>query len=79
MPTGGGKSLCMFLVPVSLGCGAVGIVISPLVGLIEQQVGVSAMNVVTVYYARNVIFKVSQLMSLGVPAIHAVRSEQMTA
>ena len=36
------------------------------------------MNVVTVYYARNVIFKVSQLISLGVLAIHVVRSDQMT-
>lgn len=35
MPTGGGKSLCMFLVPVSLDGGAIGIVISQLVGLIE--------------------------------------------
>ncbi len=24
MPTGGGKSLCMFLVPITLGCGAMG-------------------------------------------------------
>ena len=36
------------------------------------------MNVVTVYYAKNVKFKVSQLISLGVPAIHEVRSDQMT-
>lgn len=55
MPTGGGKSLCMFLVPISLGCGAVGIVISPLVGLIEQQVSTSMMHVVSVYVVRLVI------------------------
>ena len=48
MPTGGGKSLCMFLVPVSVGSGAIRIVISPLVGLIEQQVSTSIMHVVSV-------------------------------
>ena len=55
MPTGGGKSLCMFLVPISIGCGAVGIVISPLVGLIEQQVSTCMMHVVSVYVVRLVI------------------------
>ena len=38
MPTGGGKTLCMFLVPLSIGSDAMGIIISPLVSLIEQQV-----------------------------------------
>ena len=38
LPTGGGKSLCMFLLPLSMGSNAMGIIISPLVGLIEQQV-----------------------------------------
>ena len=38
MPTGGGKTLCMFLVPLSISSEAMGIVISPLVGLMEQQV-----------------------------------------
>ena len=38
MPTGGGKTLCMFLVPLSISCDAMGIFISPLVGLIQQQV-----------------------------------------
>lgn len=38
MPTGGGKSMCMFLVPLSISSEAMGIVISPLVGLMEQQV-----------------------------------------
>ena len=55
MPTGGGKSFCMFLVPISRGCGAVGIVISPLVGLIEQQVSTCMMHVVSVYVVRLVI------------------------
>ena len=38
----------MFLVPVSLGSGAMGIVISALVGLIEQQISTSMMYVVSV-------------------------------
>ena len=38
MPTGGGKTLCMFLVPLSISFDAMGIIISPLVGLIQQQV-----------------------------------------
>ena len=38
MPTGGGKTLCMFLVPLSISCDAMGTTISPLVGLTQQQV-----------------------------------------
>lgn len=38
MPSGGGKTLCMFLVPLSVSSDAMAIIISPLVGLIEQQV-----------------------------------------
>ena len=37
-PTGGGKSLCMYLVPLSISNEAMGIVISLLVGLMVQQV-----------------------------------------
>ncbi len=38
MPTGGGKSLCMFLVPLSISDVAVGVVVSPLKGLMDEQV-----------------------------------------
>ncbi len=38
MATGSGKSLCMFLVPLSLSSTAMGVIISPLMALMEQQV-----------------------------------------
>ena len=41
MATGSGKSLCMFLVPLSRNSTAMGIIISPLKALMEQQVTVS--------------------------------------
>ena len=40
MRTGGGKSLCMFVLPLAIGGEAMGIIISPLVGLMEQQVSI---------------------------------------
>ncbi len=38
MATGSGKSLCMFLVPLALNDAAMGVVISPLNALMDQQV-----------------------------------------
>ena len=38
MATGSGKSVCMFLGPLALNDSAIGVVISPLSGLMEQQV-----------------------------------------
>jgi superfamily II DNA helicase RecQ len=38
MPTGGGKSLCMFLVPLAVNKKAIGVIVSPLVSLMDQQV-----------------------------------------
>ena len=40
MATGAGKSLCIFLAPLALSDSAVGIVISPLNGLMDQQVSI---------------------------------------
>ena len=40
MATGSGKSVCMFLGPLALSDSAIGLVISPLNGLMEQQVSV---------------------------------------
>ena len=39
--TGAGKSLCMFLLPLAMSSNAIGIVISPLVSLMDQQVSVT--------------------------------------
>ena len=41
MPTGGGKTLCMFLPPLAMSPTATGLIISPLVALIDQQVSVA--------------------------------------
>lgn len=38
MATGSGKSLCMFLAPLAMGESAIGVVISPLSALMDQQV-----------------------------------------
>ena len=38
MPTGGGKSLCMFLVPLAVNKKAIGVVVSLLISLMDQQV-----------------------------------------
>ena len=51
MATGAGKSLCLFLAPLAISESAVGVVISPLNGLMEQQV-------------RNFMFCVSQLLAM---------------
>ena len=39
MATGAGKSLCIFLPPLAVNDSAIGVVISPLNGLMDQQVG----------------------------------------
>jgi len=36
--TGGGKSLCMFLAPLASSSSAIAVVISPLIGLMDEQV-----------------------------------------
>ena len=41
LPTGGGKSLCMFLVALSHEPDTLGVIISPLNGLMDEQVQIS--------------------------------------
>lgn len=41
MPTGGGKTICMFLPPLVTSKTAIGLIISPLVALIDQQVSLN--------------------------------------
>ena len=48
MATGAGKSLCFFLVPLAVSSQAVAVVISPLTGLMEQQVRSSYVKVAIV-------------------------------
>ena len=38
MPTGGGKTLCMFVPTLATSSTAIGLVISPLIALVDQQV-----------------------------------------
>ena len=44
MATGAGKSLCLFLGPLAVSDAAMGIIISPLIGLMDQQVRIIVMN-----------------------------------
>lgn len=44
MATGSGKSLCMFLGPLAKSDEAIGVVISPLSGLMDQQVRIHCGN-----------------------------------
>ena len=41
LPTGGGKSLCIFLAPLAISDHAITIVVSPLISLMDQQVSTS--------------------------------------
>lgn len=47
MRTGGGKSLCMFLLPLAMSENAIGIIVSPLVSLMDQQVSHSTRGTCT--------------------------------
>ena len=38
MATGAGKSLCMFMVPLAYSDSAIGVIISPLNSLMDEQV-----------------------------------------
>ena len=38
LPTGGGKTLCMFVPPLAMSPTAIGLIISLLVALIDQQI-----------------------------------------
>ena len=50
MATGAGKSLCMFLPPLAFGNFACAVVISPLTGLMEQQVSSTMCSHYFIFY-----------------------------
>ena len=52
MGTGAGKSLCIFLAPLAVSDTAIAIVISPLVGLMDQQVSDLAHRYTCIYFMR---------------------------
>ena len=55
MATGAGKTLCLFLAPLAIGEGAIGVTISPLSALMDQQVLVAA-QLLTKYSVNTLIF-----------------------
>ena len=49
MATGAGKSLCLFLGPLAVSDSAMGIIISPLIGLMDQQVRILSLKYTVPY------------------------------
>lgn len=78
MHTGGGKTLCMFLPPLAMGPMAMGLMISPLVALIDQQVSILYMlDMISAFHISSYkVYQVRQLRQVGVSAVHAVRTDQ---
>ena len=37
IPTGGGKSICMFLPPLAISSSSIGVIVSPLIGLTDYR------------------------------------------
>lgn len=72
MATGGGKSLCMYLASLASSTSAVGVVISPLVGLMDEQV-TSKFSIHTIWPLLSqfgIHFKVERLSQAGVRSMH---------
>ena len=65
--TGAGKSLCMFMVPLAYSNTAVGVIISLLNALMDDQVTLK-------YYVPKLCNQVTKLSQLGISAIRASES-----
>ena len=62
MATGAGKSLCLFLAPLAKGERALGVIISPLNALMDQQVCVQAVCALT---QSSIMYTRKYVLSLG--------------
>ena len=78
LATGSGKTLCMFMVPLATSSLATGLIISPLIGLMEQQVHACATSY---QYLLELLIKIDskvhQLTEVGVSAIRVYDKSQI--
>ena len=77
MATGAGKSLCIFLGPLCSSRDAVGIVISPLTGLIEEQVPIKSVKLIVCMH-NSLYIQIAILERIGVAAVHITEEVPVT-
>lgn len=77
MCTGAGKTLCMFLPPLAMSESSVGVVISPLNAIMDEQVHVHTLyfSIVASSQPKHLLIsKILKLRQVGVPAIRVTNN-----